>query len=113
MLDVSWRGGSALRSVSFRRIATSRPINDTTTAQFIAPETHQRAGVERHHAARWAEALALDKALTAPTRQPAAPFRPSRIQASKDRSPSYLSLITLPVGLTGVAPFVIAAIQDR
>jgi len=23
---------------------TTRPINDTTTAQFLAPETHQRAG---------------------------------------------------------------------
>ena len=112
MLVVSWRGGSALRSVSFRRIAPSRPVprvkagalvltrsvracgcapraasaralvpsqlvalhasrrlrradffhpaskgeamsttttrtsNDTTEAQFLAPETHQRAGVE-------------------------------------------------------------------
>jgi len=92
---------------------TTRPINDTTTAQFLAPETHQRAGVERYHATRWADALALDKALTAPTRQPASPFRPSRIQASKDRSPSYLSLITLLVSLTGVAPFVFDAIQNH
>ncbi len=92
---------------------TTRPINDTTTAQFLAPETHQRAGVERYHATRWSDALALDKALKAPTRQPAAPFRPSRIQASKGRSPSYVSLITLLVSLTGVAPFVIDAIQNH
>ena len=26
------------------RTTTTRPINDTTTAQFLAPETHQRAG---------------------------------------------------------------------
>ena len=92
---------------------TPGPINDTTTAQFLAPETHQGAKVERYHAACWADAHALDKALTAPIRKPAVPFQPSRIQASKDRSPSYLSLITLLVALTGVAPFVIAAIQDR
>ena len=92
---------------------TPRPINDTTTAQFLAPETHQRAGVERHHATRWSDAHALDKALTAPIRKPAVPFQPSRIQASKDRSPSYLSLITLLVSLTGIAPFVFHAIQNR
>ena len=92
---------------------TTRPLNATTTAQFLAPETHQRAGVERHQAARWSDAHALDKALTAPTRKPAVPFEPSRIQASKDRSPSYLSLITLLASLTGIAPLVIDAIQNR
>ena len=90
---------------------TTRPINDTTTAQFLAPETHQRAGVERYQATRWADALALDNALKAPTRQPASPLRPTRIQASKTRVPSCLALVTLLVSLTGLAPSVLDAIQ--
>ena len=92
---------------------TPGPINDTTTAQFLAPETHQRAGVARYQATRWSDAHALDKALTGPTRQPAAPVRPTRIQASKTRSPSYFSLITLLVGLTGIAPYLVDAIKSH
>ena len=64
------------------RASTTQPTHNTNEAQFLAPDTTQRAGRSRAGERQWADAFAVEAALKRKTWASAKPHAPTRVQGS-------------------------------